>query len=266
MNRKDIYKIVISILLGILTFIATFISIKIDFNGFSINFIWSLILPLLVTLSLGMKYGILSITTGLVPLYPFFLGSYNGWASLVPAISLYLWIIIHGFGRDKRIYNNKFYYNIYFVQFIYNILRMILYLSLFPILIRFNPPFWNPGAYTEIEIGIVLLFAIKGVIVESIFLALADALLQLGFVRKIFKLEYSKAARYNTRIMALIVSFGLMFTLLISSVNNYIIDKNPTLDWIIYPDEKTKITFLLSFVLFIIMGGILVRFAEKKKS
>lgn len=263
MTKKNIYKIIVSILLGILTFIATFISTKIDFNGFSINFIWSLILPLLVTLSWGMKYGMLSITIGLVPLYPFFLGYYNGWASFVPALSLYLWIIIHGFGRNKRIYNNEFYYNMYFLQFVYIILRMIIYLVLFPILISFNPPFWNPDAYTQIEISIVLLFAIKGIIVESIFLALADALLYLGFIRKIFKLKYSKAARYNTRIMISIISFGLIFTLLISSVNNYIIDQNNTLNWLIYPDEKTKITFLLSFLLFIIMGGILIRFIEK---
>lgn len=262
-KKVETYKIFVSVFLGLIGFVGTFYSTRFDFNGFSINFAWSLILPLLVTLAWGIRYGIISITLGLVVLYPFFLGSYNGWASIVPATSLYLWIIIHGYGGRKRLKEHKFHYNIYFLQLIYIIIRMAVYIVLFPILIRFNPPFWNPQAYTSVGIGIILLFAIKGIIVESILLALCDALLLLPFARKVFRLECSMGARYNTRIMSALVAFGLTFTFIVSAVHNFIIDKNPSFKWIIEPDEKTRIDFLLATILFFIMGGITVRFVQR---
>jgi len=257
------YKIVVSVILGLIGFVGTFYSSRFDFNGFSINFAWSIILPLIVTLAWGIKYGIISITLGLIVLYPFFLGSYNGWASIVPASSLYLWIIIHGYGGQRRLKEYKFYNNIYFLQFVYIIIRMIIYIVFFPILVRFNPPFWNLEAYTKVEIDIILLFAIKGIIVESILLALCDALLLLPFVRKLFKLEISKGAKYNTRIMSALVAFGLTFTLIVLTVHNFIIDKKHPFQWIIEPNEKTRITFLLATILFSIMGGITVRFVQR---
>lgn len=263
LRKIQIYKVFVSVVLGFVGFIGIFYSSRFDFNGFSINFAWSLILPLLVTLAWGMRYGIISITLGLIVLYPFVLGSYNGWASLVPATSLYLWIIIHGYGGERRLKENKFYYNIYFLQLIYIIIRMVIYIVFFPILVQFNPPFWNPQAYTNVEISIILLFAIKGIIVESILLALCDALLLLPFVRKIFRLECSKGAKYNTRIMSALVAFGLTFTLIVSAVHSFIIDKNDLFQWIMEPNEKTRITILLATILFFIMGGVTVRFVQR---
>ncbi len=262
-KNLKIYKYTISIILGFVGFIGIFYSTRFDFNGFSINFAWSIILPLLVTLAWGIRYGIISITLGMMVLYPFILGGYNGWASIVPTISLYLWIVIHGYGSQKRQHIQSFHYNIYFLQFIYIILRMVIYMTLFPILISFNPPFWNPEAYTEIEFSIVLIFAIKGIIVESIFLALCDALLLLPVVRKFFRLKYSKGAKYNTKIMLALVVFGLLFTLVTLTVHNVIIDKTHPILWLIEPNEKTRITFLLAGISFFIIGGVTLRFVQR---
>lgn len=259
----DIYKISTAIVLGFLGFIGTFYSSRFDFNGFSINFTWSIILPMLVTLAWGRRYGIISITLGFVFLYPFFLGSYNGWASMVPALSLYLWTMLHGYGSRKRLREKSLYYNIYFLQFIYIIIRLALYITVFPILIRFNPPFWNPMAYTNVDMEIILLFAVKGIIVESILVALCDALLLLPFIRRIFKLPCSEGAKYNTRIMSAIIAFGLSFTLIVVAVYNFIADRNAPLQWVIQLDEKTRIAFLLATILFSIMGGITVRFVQR---
>lgn len=262
-GKIDMYKIIVSVILGLISFIGTFYSSRFDFDGFSINFIWSIILPILITISWGIGYGIISITLGLTALYPFFLGTYNGWASIVPAASLYLLIIIHGYGGKKRLEENKFYYNIYFLQFIYIIIRMVIYIIFFPMLVKFNPPFWNPYAYTYIGLDIILVFSIKGIIVESTLVGLCDALLLLPFVRKIFKLECSRATRYNTKIMSALVSFGLGFAFIVLSVNNFIIDKGDPFRWIIEPNEKIRITFLLATILFFIMGGVTVRFVQR---
>ncbi|WP_055669083.1 sensor histidine kinase [Desnuesiella massiliensis] len=264
--KASSYKIIVSLALGFIGFVGTFYSSRFDFNGFSINFTWSIILPLLVTVAWGMTYGIISITLGLVVLYPFILGSYNGWASIVPAISLCLWIIIHGYGGQKRGKKHRFYYNIYFLQFIYVVIRMIIYMTLFPVLINLNqlsPPPWNPQAYVRVDMGIVCLFAIKGIIVESILLALCDALLLLPFIRRIFRLQCSSGAKYNTRIMGALVIFGLSFTIIVLEIQNYIIDRTHLLNWLINPDEKIRITFLLATILFFIMGGITIRFLQR---
>ena len=264
--KANLYKIFVSIFLGLIGFIGIFFSSRFYFNGFYINFSWSITLPLLVTLAWGIKYGIISITLGLVILYPFILGSYNGWASFVPVISLYLWIIIHGYGGQKRLQIQRFYYNIYFLQFIHILIRIFIYLTLFPVLINLNrliPPPWNTQAYINVEIGIIFLFAVKGIIVESIILALCDALLLLPFVRKVLSLKCSKGAKYNTRIVTALVAFGLSFTIIILWIQNYIIDNSSSMTWLIKPDEKTRITFLLATILFFIMGGITIRFVQR---
>jgi signal transduction histidine kinase len=266
LRKTNLYKLIVSITLGFVGFIGIFYSSRFDFNGFYINFAWSICLPLLVTLAWGMRYGLISITLGLVVLYPFILGSYNGWASIVPVISLSLWIIIHGYGGQKRLQKHRFYYNIYFLQLIYILIRMSLYLTLFPILIKLNgisPPLWSSQAYIDVELGIVALFAVKGIIVESILLALCDALLLLPFVRKILRLQCSRGAKYNTKIMLALVGFGLSFTLIVLEIQNYIIDKTHLFNWLINPNEKTRITFLLATILFFIMGGITIRFVQR---
>lgn len=264
--RTTLYKTAISTILGLIGFVGIFYSSRFNFNGFYINFTWSIMLPLLVTLGWGRKYGVISITFGLVALYPFILGKHNGWASIVPVVSLFLWIILHGYGSEKRRYNTRFYYNIYFLQFIHILIRMAIYVTLFPVLIKLNQvvtPIWSPEAYIEIEKGIVTLFAIKGIIVESVLLALCDALMLLPFVRKLFLLKCSSGAKYNTRIMMALITFGLSFSLIILGIQNYIIDRIHPLNWLINPNEKTRITLLFAIILFSIMGGITIRFLQR---
>jgi signal transduction histidine kinase len=267
LKKSNVYKVIVSIILGFIGFIGIFYSSRFDFNGFSINFAWSIMLPLLVTLAWGTRFGLISISLGLVILYPFILGRYNGWASIVPVISLFLWIIIHGYGRKKRLMKqHALYYNVYFLQFVHVMIRMFLYMTLFPVLIRLNGwilPFWIPSAHTEMDIGIILLFAIKGIIVESILLALCDTFLLFPFVRRVFRLECSRGSKYNTRITVALVAFGLSFTVIILGIYNYIFDKIHPLNWLFNPNEKIRIAFLFATVLFFIMGGITVRFVQR---
>ena len=102
MNRLVMYKVLFSLLLGLLSFLGIYASLKINFNGNSVNFALSLILPMLVALSFGPWYAVFSITAGLAVIYPFILGPYNGWASMVPSISLILWVGIQGWGSMRR--------------------------------------------------------------------------------------------------------------------------------------------------------------------
>lgn len=259
------YKGVVSLLLGALAFAGIFWSIRLEYGSFNINFAFSLLLPMLVSLAWGWKYGLFSVTFGLVFLYPFILGSYNGWASLVPALSYFIWIGLHGFGSMKRLSDKRLWFNLYFLQLIHIVIKFLLYLTLFPVLIELNPPFWNPMAYTQVDLDIILVFAIKGVLVDSILLALGDALLLLPFVRKLFKLKLSKGARYNTPMLTGMVAFGTAFTFIILLFNNYIIGREDPFLWILQPGQTTRFTFIMSILLFAIMAGIAIRFLQKNQ-
>ncbi|NMA69144.1 MAG: two-component sensor histidine kinase, partial [Desulfitobacterium sp.] len=260
------YKTLISILFGLISFVGVFFASRFDFNGFSINITWSLMLPLLVALAWGIKYGVISVVASPIIFYPFILGSYNGWASLIPSLSLLFWIIIHGYGSEKRQKSNKLVYNLYLLQFIYVIIRFVVYITLFPMFIRLNEvvtPFWNPQAYTEIEMGIVFLFVIKGIIVESILLGFCDAALLLPFVREFFNLPISSGARYNTYILSGIVLLGLCFTFAVLAIYSYISTEISFFTWILNPTEEIRVTFLCAIILFFIMGGITIRFVQR---
>ncbi len=261
--RWNTYAFVVSIILGLIGFVGSFYSSRYGFNEFTINIIWSIILPILVVLAWGLRYGLLSITLGLTVLYPFFLGPYNGWASIIPVTSLYILIFMHGYGQEKRKESQKLIYNLYFIQVIYSIIRILLYLVFFPLLISLNATFWNSLVITDITLEIVLLFAVKGVLVEFILVALGDALLLLPFVRKLFRLSRPKSSRANSKIMAYIVVFGLVFTFLVLALNQYISLGYISVKEFFAPDDFTRSTLLLATILFIIMGGITVRYVEK---
>lgn len=69
------YKTLIAIFLGLLSFVGVFFASRFDFNGFSINITWSLMLPLLVALAWGVKYGVISVVASpiILSLYSRFL-------------------------------------------------------------------------------------------------------------------------------------------------------------------------------------------------
>lgn len=264
-DKHKLYKIFISVLLGVLSFIGIFYSIRIEFSGTSINFALSLMLPMLVALAWGWKYGFLSISLGLVFLYPFILGPYNGWASLVPSLTFFIWIGLHGWGSLSRKNKKTFWNSIYILQIYHIVIRLVLYLLLFQPLLKINIPFWNIDVMENLGADIILIFAIKGIIVDSILLAICDSILLMPFVRKFFKLRIIQGSKYNTPALFSIVTFGMLFTLLIMFFNNLFISHVDIGNWIQNPDEGTVLTLSLSLLLFIVMAGITVRYLQKNQ-
>lgn len=264
-KKMNIYKIIISILLGFLSFLGIFYSIRIEFSGTSINFALSLMLPMLVALAWGWKYGLLSISLGIVFIYPFILGPYNGWASLVPSMSLFIWIGIHGWGAISRKNVRTIWNNIYILQLTHIVIKLMLYLLLFQPLLKMDIPFWNTNIMENLGLDIIMIFAIKGIIVDSILLAICDSILLMPFMRKFFKLKIYRGSQYNTPALLSIVSLGMTFTLLIMFFNNLFISHLDIWNWVINPDDGTILTLSLSLLLFIVMAGITVRYLQKNQ-
>ncbi|HAX95224.1 MAG TPA: two-component sensor histidine kinase [Prolixibacteraceae bacterium] len=256
-------KLILSWLIGLFSLAGIFFSTRLAFNEFSINFPWSLILPMVVTLAWGRFYGMVCLFLGGVIIYPFILGPYNGWASLVPAISYGLWIQIQGWGMHHRENSKAARYNPYLLQMIYSVARMGLYLALFPILLKFNGGFLYPNALKSMSTDVTLIFAVKGIVVEFVFLALADALLQLPFIRRMMDLEVRVGSERNTLIMSLMFFGGLVFAWLLLFVQQVIVRGESISAWFLGRHDETQITLILSGLLFSIAGGITVRFVEK---
>jgi len=259
--RKDsdrIYKVTVSLLSGLMGLILVYASISLNFSGFRLNFVWSIGFPLLVSLAWGPFYGLISAFFGGTVLYPFILGFSNGWASMVPALSFLLWIYLHGKGAEWRQKEKVWFTNLYVIQAFHAAVRWILYSTLFPLLFR-----WNPQAVTEISRSIVVLFVMRGILMESVLVAVCDAVLLLPPARRILRLKSSSPSRYSGRIMAGMVSFGLLFIGFILSIQNAIIEEKKVGEWLMPPDDKTKVTIFLSTILFIIMGGIAVRYFQR---
>lgn len=121
-----------------------------------------------------------------------------------------------------------------------------MYLLLFQPLLKVIIPFWNIDVMENLGIDIIMIFAIKGIIVDSILLAICDAILLMPFIRKFFKLRIFQGSRYNTPAFLGIVTFGMVFTILIMFFNNMFISHIDIGSWIRNPDDGTVLTLSFS--------------------
>lgn len=252
-----------AIVAGVLGTIGIFFSFQVAMGTTSINFTWSIIFPLLITLSYGKLYGLFSITFGFMFLYPFIMGPSNGWASLVPMFSLYVFIFLHGYGYEKRSKHKQWFNHPVTIQLGYSVIRFILYILLFQSLVQLNPPFWQEEALTSISSSWVMIFLIRGLVMEWLLLAIAFVCLHLPVVKKILGLTIKKSERYNTRIVMSIVGFGLLFMTVFIQIQVNLFHDDP-IDLYLYR-FTTEVRFLLFFsgVLFIILSGVTIYFLER---
>lgn len=262
-TRIDPYKLIVSILLGLLSLLLIKYKTTFQLGSFSINLVWSLLLPLLVALSWGLVYGLIS--SLLVMFYPFIVGYDNGWASIIPSISFLLFICFQAYGRDKRQVSSKFYYKIYFIHLVYSLMRFLLYLIFFIPLVKLNPPFWNPKAITSIDRSVVILFAIKGILMELVLLALTDTMLLLRPVKNLFRLEIKTESQTNDKILLSLTLLGLIYSSVILAFNNFILMDGQMFENLSKLDYNFRINILFASILFFIMSGISVKYLENMK-
>ncbi len=260
MERKRLLK---AWALGLTSFILILYSTRFSFNEFSINFPWGLTFPMLVTLAWGTPYGLVSLIGGGVLLYPFFLGPNNGLASLVPAVVAVIWVGLHGWGRQKRKERDALAYNPYVIQGAYSLLRILLYLVLFPGLLRLNSVVGFSWARTAIESEVLLIFVFKGIVVEAIFLAIADSLLMLPFIRRWMGLAIRPGSHRNTLTLLTMVAGGLFFAWMLLFVQQVLVAGEPIATWFSGGHEQSAVTLLLTAIFFTVVGGITAKFVEK---
>ncbi|MCD4692633.1 MAG: PAS domain S-box protein, partial [Calditrichales bacterium] len=126
-------------------------------------------------------------------------GASNGYAIFFVAPPFTLWIVWHGIfanlRRNRKTY--KWYFNIYVIEIPFRILSTINLYTLSRWAITLNPPSWDwtSSAPNTIPIQFSNFVVVKQFITGYIILLLTDVLLNLKFVRKLFRLkeDYSQA-------------------------------------------------------------------------
>lgn len=209
-KRLTAYKVAVSIIFGLSGFVLNFHTLNFPFPPYTATVLTGLLFPMLITLSWGWKYGLLSALAGGCQSMWWLWGPSNGYAALFVVPPFTLWIVWHGLIANLRIKQKtrKWWLSQYAVEVPFRILSTINLYTLSRWAITFNPPSWNwvSGAPNTIEMHFSHFVVIKQAVVGYIILLLADVLLNVGFVRRFFRLRED----YNRAVTGYIISASLL--------------------------------------------------------
>jgi PAS domain S-box len=260
-----LYKTLISVSLGLIGFIGTFFASGLKVDQFNLDFVWSLIFPMLVTQAWGVKYGILSSVIGLSAFHSFYLWQNEGWACFVSFLINIVWFILHGYGVEKRKQYKKYIYNIYFIEIFCLLINSVLYFFLFPLSIKYNLHSWYNDAITMVNIGDLNIFFIKRIVQDFFILTGCDTLLLLPSVKKLFLFNIESKSRHNGTILARALAICIIFCFL-SIFIEYLLHlrDNPfALSQIV--DTRDVIHFIILIMFCMVTGSVTIRYLEKKQ-
>ena len=181
-NLKFIsYKVAISIIFGLLGFAVNFYPVDFVFYGsYRMSFLFGLLFPMLITLSWGWKYGLLSALCGGCQTMWILWLPQSGYGPLVSVPPFTLWIVWFGWFSRTR-------HNIYLGEIIFRIFNTVLLYTVFRWVFTLNVPPHNVGIPLTVVHSIVFKELVNGLLI----LFIAQALLHLGRVRTFFKLPKS---------------------------------------------------------------------------
>jgi PAS domain S-box-containing protein len=172
-----------------------------------------LIFPLLISISYGKKYGLISGLSG-AAFYPFFLWPLEGLAHIPTAISLLILFFLTGYVFHDRKKNERLQLIIRFAKLATAayILYTITYMVLYNEFLQLNAAYFDQTKINQFSQHILLTFTIKDT-VNFLFLIIgAELLTKTTFIRKILGLTTSPEMRVNGYILGftLMMSFGVM--------------------------------------------------------
>ena len=258
-------KFLISVLLGLMCFGGSFFPLSFSLPPFSISISWFDFLPLLAGMAFGGRYGFMASTLGFGALYPFVLWPSNGWACLVTSLLLISWTTANGYLRGLRQRKPAFWNLSHLVYPISVLVYNAGVLALFPLAMRFNPPFWYPRAELSMSPQFLYSVVIKGVIVFYILALFVDYILKLPVLRKLFGLEMKKESRFNGRV-ALVISIGTVLLWYVFILFNRILLAGNRMQSFFELEDPREVTSLLTFLSAgIVFGSVLVSYQESRQ-
>ena len=217
-RQIDAYKLMVSIAFGLLGFYVNFHTIIFPIGDYTVAVLFGLLFPLLVTLSWGWKYGLVSALAGGCQSMWWLWGPSNGYAVFLVVPPFTFWIVWHGFFADlrKKHEDRKWWQNMYILEIPFRIACSMSLLTLCRWAISLNPPPWDWAAASvnTISMDFSIFVAVKQASVAFVLLLLADVLLNIYFIRTFFKLEPVVDQRRTGYVVSLFLLIGCLFWLL----------------------------------------------------
>ena len=208
------YKVAISIVFGLLGFAANF-CFSFSFPPYTAAILIGLLFPILITLTWGWRYGLLSALAGGCQSMWWLWGPSNGYAIFFVAPPFTLWIIWHGICANlrRKQKDHKWWLNMYAVEVPFRILSTINLYTLSRWAITLNPPPWDWAANSTniISLHFSNFVVIKQAVVAYIVLLFADVLLKFKFIRTFFKQKEQYPQENTGYIMSAFIAFGILF-------------------------------------------------------
>ncbi len=259
---KNKYKISISIFFGIISFFMNFYTINFPFGEYTATILIGLLFPMLITLSWGWKYGLLSAIAGGCQTMWWLWGPSNGYAIFFVVPPFTLWIIWHGIFAEirKKQKNHKWWLSMYIVEIPFRILSSISLLTLSRWAITLNPPPWSwcSNAPNTIPMHFSIFVTIKQAAVGFIILLLADVLLNIKHVRIFLKLKEYVDSKKTGYIISTFLLLGCLFWLFDSVIYSFVFHKGSSFFDLIalnIPDYNVFIRTV--FFIFCLVSGLI---------
>ncbi len=256
------YKITISIIFGLLGFAVNFHTIIFPFGEYTAAILFGLLFPMLITISWGWKYGLLSALAGGCQSMWWIWGPSNGYAIFFVVPPFTLWIMWHGLFASLRNKQKepKWWLNKYIIEVPFRVLSTINLYALSRWAITLNPPPWSwaSDAPNTIPMHFSNFVVIKQAVVGYIILLLADVLLNLGFVRRFFKLKEVYNQTNTGYIISTSLLIGVLFWLIDSMFGSLVFHTEKTFLELFALNVPSYNVFIRTvFILACLVGGLL---------
>ncbi len=211
---------VVPVVAGLACFLLSPLSFNFSFEQTRITLVWTIVIPLTVSLARGPRAGLISGLCG-GALYPFLLWPENGYANILYVLLLFpLYILVGAAARHPKIIGRPLplYVRLALVFTTYSIITGLIGFFTSNLVLSLNSPFWPGQAVTYLPGKILFSIPIKSFVNQFLLIVLAESLLHLPAVRRLLKMKVPSCARNNQvtfflSILAAAAVWGVFFLL-----------------------------------------------------
>ncbi len=266
-------KVIICLILGWIGFGINFQAVYFDFSPYQAGLIPGLVFPMIVSLAWGWRYGLLSATLGLGCQTGWFLKWPHGvWEPVITIPMLSLWIIWHGWCADRKKSGLSPAMNPYWVEIPFRFFHTLVLYTLLRWAMHVES---SSGISHDISMDYLHFSALAQSFNAYFVLLIADVVLNLGPVRKLFGLRQRPGQITTGYVISAALLFGLLFWVIDGLVDyfkfreqlRFLIFKAPEniLDSIILNVSSPDLFGRTAFVAVCLVGGLLVSHLLRKQ-
>jgi len=270
-QKITFYKISVSICFGLLGFFLNFHTIIFPFGEYTVAILLGLLLPLLIALSWGWKYGLLAALAGGCQSMWWLWGPSNGYAIFLVVPPFTLWVVWHGFFAElrRRQISDKWWLSLYVVEIPFRLLNSINLLTLSRWTVSLNPPPWDwaVNASTAVPMNFSIYIVLKQASVAFVLLLIVDVLLHLNPVRIFFKLSRFMNVKKTGYIISTSLLFGCLFWVIDSGFHAFIFHRESSFIELLVRDipEQNLFVRIVFFIFCLIFGMFAARILRRQK-